>query len=636
MDDRALRAARTLKAPAAPPARSRFAVLALFLPALVMLGLDVLRRAPHLATFDRPHAAGYAGSVLLSAITWAALLATAARHPSRVGRALGSLFFVSLYTLALGVQSAFFGTWSIYCGYDANIEHIAFFGRFTCALPWGAPSLLALYLPVAALAATGMVAFARRTDAVPMGVARFTPVIAIAGVFTLVKMPASYRGYQSSSADHIWLNGIHAAAVEHQPFGPGRRVRAQRRDPTPIPPLTRAAGPARNVILVLQETTRRDAVCFDPSAPCDRPGSASHAVLPDRLALSNMRSVASSTIISMSVLLSGYAPTESFETMHSAPYLWQYAKAAGYSTAYWTSQHVMLFGMRFVPQDQPLDVLVVGTHLDLGANGDAGADDALLVDRVIAELPSLPEPFFAVVQLANVHYPYAFDRDTAPYPAEAEGTAAAEMSNYRNAVHASDLQMARLLESVRDAPLGDRTVVVFTSDHGEAFWEHGVFGHTKSVLDEEILVPAWIWGRALGDSERENIARAKDAPTFHLDLAPTMLDLMGLWDLPAIAEHRAKMPGHPLTRPERTTGPVALTNCSWIWQCEHPSIGMMDYPLKLSARGRETSFSCFDVVKDPEEQDDLGEAACSRLVDLAHETFGFMPADVPQNGNPPR
>ncbi len=49
-----------------------------------------------------------------------------------------------------------------------------------------------------------------------------------------------------------------------------------------------------------------------------------------------------------------------------------------------------------------------------------------------------------------------------------------------------------MIRFIRAQPFGARTIIVFTSDHGEAFREHGQFGHTGAVLDEEIHVPFWI------------------------------------------------------------------------------------------------------------------------------------------------
>jgi hypothetical protein len=85
------------------------------------------------------------------------------------------------------------------------------------------------------------------------------------------------------------------------------------------------------------------------------------------------------------------------------------------------------------------------------------------------------------------------------------------------------------------------------------------------------------------------------------------------------------MIGHPITRPERTTGPVPLNNCSWLWECEFRNWGMMQGPLKLEAREWDDEFHCFDLLADPLEETNLGEEACAPLPELARRAFGPMP-----------
>ncbi len=617
--------------------RKSASALTLLSPIVIVLGLDLARRGRHLLGLDPLHALGFLGSSALSGATWAALLATAARRRG-VLRHVAAGAFCFFFGFALAVQSAFFRTYHFYCAHDAMLEHRAFFSMWTCALPLDRRSMLGLYLPVSLLLAASLVVAARRFVRPSRRVRRDVPVLAFALCAAQALVPASYRRWQSSSFDHIYFNAMRVSLREQVPYT--RQVpvlRTKRRHPEEVPPIHPAAGPPRNVILILQESVREDVVCSEYEPECRRAGRAVNAVLPDRLGLLKMRSVASSTVISMSVLLSGLAPTESFETLHTTPYLFGFARAAGYSTAYWTSQHVMLFGMRFIAQNEPLDELVVGTHLDIAADGDSGANDGLLTDRVIHDLPSLKEPFFAVVQYANVHFPYIIDERDAPY-GEGGSPKKAQWKRYQNAVYASEGHVARLAQALRDSEAGKRTVIVYTSDHGEAFWEHSWEGHTKSVLEPEVRVPAWLWAApgVLDDAERENLRRARPAPTYHVDLAPTMLDLMRIWDAPEVAKYREKMPGHPLTRGERTTEPVAMTNCSWIWQCKNPSIGLMQFPLKLEAHGRMKRFSCFDVRSDAKEENDLGEQGCAELLPRAREIFGYMPSDVVPDHDPPR
>ena len=63
---------------------------------------------------------------------------------------------------------------------------------------------------------------------------------------------------------------------------------------------------------------------------------------------------------------------------------------------------------------------------------------------------------------------------------------------YKNVVYLSDKAVGRLLHHIRSSKVSDRTVVFYTSDHGESFREHWQLGHTSSVYEEEIRVPAWI------------------------------------------------------------------------------------------------------------------------------------------------
>ena len=178
-----------------------------------------------------------------------------------------------------------------------------------------------------------------------------------------------------------------------------------------------------------------------------------------------------------------------------------------------------------------------------------GASDQLLTARVVRELPLLREPWFAIVHYSSTHFPYRIDPQDQPFqPATTSKSPdenAAFFNYYQNAVHAQDKTIADLLAALRRGDSGARTVVVFTSDHGEAFREHGQLGHTGTVFEEEIHVPAWIDAPegTLDAAERAALASAKSAAAWHVDSAPTVLDLLGLWSLPELKKDRAKMIG---------------------------------------------------------------------------------------------
>ena len=88
-----------------------------------------------------------------------------------------------------------------------------------------------------------------------------------------------------------------------------------------------------------------------------------------------------------------------------------------------------------------------------------------------------------------------------------------EMKNrYRDAAYLSDQTVAKLVRGVRATESGKRTVLVFTSDHGEAFFDDpgAYYGHTWSAREAEVRVPAWVDAPAgtLSDAERASLRAA--------------------------------------------------------------------------------------------------------------------------------
>ncbi|MCA9622425.1 MAG: sulfatase-like hydrolase/transferase [Myxococcales bacterium] len=383
---------------------------------------------------------------------------------------------------------------------------------------------------------------------------------------------------------------------------------------------SQSQGPSENKSLTL--TAQHPPPCATPFT---------NEAAPHRYPFEQMRANASTTAISISNLWTGIPSHLGYDRLLEAPVLWDFAHAAGIHGAYWTSQNVMFGSMRLYVQDFPVDHYAYAVNLDSHAAFDEGASDALLTERVIGDWADLEEPFFAVVHYSNVHFPYVYDPEHAPFQPSKFSKAAedgdAYLNYYRNVAYLSDMAVGRLVDHVRQTDSGQRTVIVYTSDHGEAFREHWQLGHTSSLYDEEIKVPGWIDAPAgtLSDAEATSLAGAEQELVWHYDLTATMLDLMGLWDAPELAPFRVDMVGNPITRPPRTSRPVPLQNCAWLWECGFRNWGLMQGPLKLEAREWDDTFHCFDVVADPEEHRDLGERACAPLPEVGRAMFGAMP-----------
>ncbi|MDD5306265.1 MAG: sulfatase [Deltaproteobacteria bacterium] len=105
---------------------------------------------------------------------------------------------------------------------------------------------------------------------------------------------------------------------------------------------------------------------------------------------------------------------------------------------------------------------------------------------------------------------------------------------YDGEVAYTDRYVGRLLAALAASPAADRTLVVVTADHGEAFSEHGEWTHGAELWEEIIRVPLVVAGPGVAT---KRIARA----TSLIDLFPTILDLFGA-AVPAGTHGRSLVP----------------------------------------------------------------------------------------------
>lgn len=60
---------------------------------------------------------------------------------------------------------------------------------------------------------------------------------------------------------------------------------------------------------------------------------------------------------------------------------------------------------------------------------------------------------------------------------------------YRDMIAYNDATFGGLMEQIRQRGLWDEALIIVTGDHGEAFGEHGLMGHTNGLWEEQIAVP---------------------------------------------------------------------------------------------------------------------------------------------------
>jgi arylsulfatase A-like enzyme len=139
--------------------------------------------------------------------------------------------------------------------------------------------------------------------------------------------------------------------------------------------------------------------------------------------------------------------------------------------------------------------------------------------------------FFLFVHTYQVHAPYTPPRSHRLFFLDIPGREGPGFTTnalaYDQEMRFTDDQVGPFLAAIERAGLGDRTIVVLLSDHGEEFGEHGGMGHGRTLYREVLQVPLIVWAPGLAKPER--IA----TPASLLDVAPTVLDLLGLPPDPA-------------------------------------------------------------------------------------------------------
>lgn len=96
------------------------------------------------------------------------------------------------------------------------------------------------------------------------------------------------------------------------------------------------------------------------------------------------------------------------------------------------------------------------------------------------------------------------------------------ISLYDGAIAYVDSFIGKLVEKLKEHNIYDRTIIIITSDHGEAFNEHGKTGHGFILYDELIRIPLVMKGPGIPKKmEIEQTVR-------QIDIMPTILELLDI------------------------------------------------------------------------------------------------------------
>ncbi len=254
---------------------------------------------------------------------------------------------------------------------------------------------------------------------------------------------------------------------------------------------------------------------------------------------------------------------------------------------------------------------------DQSSNSDEQCAAAI---RLLAAPELQARRFFMWMHLVDPHAEYARhpEHDFGPKPRD----------RYDGEVAFVDAQLGRLLAALAETPFGSRTAVVVTSDHGEAFGEHGMIRHGFEVWEELVRVPLIV--KVPGVPARRVTARRSG-----IDLVPTLLDL---FKVPFAARgDKDFLSGHSLLPDlQRSAGqadperPVFIDMARGPHNAERRALIEQDMKLVLS-EGR--VLGLYDLARDPEEKNDLSAdkpRVAAMRQQLSSFTSRLRPVPMPQ------
>ncbi|OQX70044.1 MAG: hypothetical protein B6A08_02445 [Sorangiineae bacterium NIC37A_2] len=236
-------------------------------------------------------------------------------------------------------------------------------------------------------------------------------------------------------------------------------------------------------------------------------------------------SLASYTSKSLGPMFLGQYPSETLRTFEhfdrfdpSVPFLAERLQRRGIKTV--SVQGYWYFFFKGYGFERGYDIIdskaapkVVSIEGDKSANGDKVAAQAI---EKLGEVWAQPGRSFAWVHWVDPHAEYVRHQGYDFGPGERE--------RYDSEIAFVDAQIGRVLGALDESPARDRTVVIVTSDHGEAFGEHGMIRHGFEVWEELVRVPLILF---IPDVPSRTITARRSI----IDIAPTILELLNVpWD----------------------------------------------------------------------------------------------------------
>lgn len=310
-------------------------------------------------------------------------------------------------------------------------------------------------------------------------------------------------------------------------------------------------------------------------------------------------------------------------------------------------------------------VLDAGSRFIQGLNDEAERPDisiARWIEPTVAQWVNdtpISTPIHLFVNLLEAHEPYFSIRGLAHGPSALWAYLRARQDNigflagewspsageldllhdlYRVTLGALDRRVQAIVQVLKDSDRWENTLFILTSDHGQAFGEHGFLFHMISIDDPVLRIPLWMRlpGGESGGSRGRGWATL-------IDVTPTVSRLTGMAEIHSPHAH-SLVDLVDAERPE----PVVSISDGIPWShfrrrfpedrartLDRPKVAAYEGDWKWIVDDDAGPPALFDVRKDPMESSNLGSQYAGRAGTLdraaqtvAHVIKGSVPAQL--------
>jgi arylsulfatase A-like enzyme len=281
----------------------------------------------------------------------------------------------------------------------------------------------------------------------------------------------------------------------------------------------------------------------------------------------------------------------------------------------------MYFG-RGKQLDQGFDVWELVPKITFDATTDKNVTSDKMTDigiRLLSDPANTGKPFFAWLHYLDPHDEYMKHPESPDFGKDNRG-------RYDSEVFFTDLHVGRLLDFARKQPWWNKTAVIVTADHGEAFGEHGMYKHAFWLWDVLTRVPLIVHAPGAAPAQI-------DANRSQIDLAPTILDLAGVHDVPPTFAGRSLVPEIYGVEKPQNRDPIVLDLPQ---DGQNPEVrAVIQGNMKLIDYAAVRS-ELYDLAEDPDELHDLAKKrpeALAAMKAVFAAAWAKIPVVKPYGGN---